>query len=171
MTIKIIPTQGQDIEMLKNIGIQSYKEHFSAIWTSEGIDKYLEEQFNTQKLYDELMGSSTVYFIAFFEEKPIGFIKLNFNQFIPKQNEETGLELQKIYFLNNFAGKGLGKTMFNFIKDYALEKREKSIWLDVLKTNTKAKKFYERQGFQVVDELDFETDKTKPDMWVMKLSL
>ena len=124
-----------------------------------------------EKLTFDLANNSTRYFIAYFDSKPIGLLKVNLHKILPNASQDYGLELEKIYLLKEFAGKGFGETLLQFVMELARKNSEEIVWLDVLKTNTKAKSFYERYGFIVIGQLDFSTDKVKPDMWVMKCDL
>lgn len=86
-------------------------------------------------------------------------------------NGEVGLELQKIYLLKSEAGRGYGKQLLSYIHDLALERRESLIWLDVLRTNLSARRFYAKQGFQERGEIAFQTDKVAIGMVVMVCQL
>jgi ribosomal protein S18 acetylase RimI-like enzyme len=169
--MKIIEAANEHLDELRAVGIQTYKQHFSGIWSEDGLNSYLESHFNIPKLQTDLDGDVIKYFLTFVEENPVGFIKLKKNQPVPNRGDEYGLELEKIYLLENFAGLGLGKMMIEFVIDYAENLREKSVWLDVLKINTGAIRFYKNQGFQIIDEFEFSTDITKPDMLVMKYEI
>lgn len=169
--MKIIKAKQEQIENIIQIGIKSYKEHFSEIWTAKGIDEYLSLQFDFQKISNEMNSDNTKYFVSYFENRVVGIVKINLKKQIPNSSVERGIELEKIYLLSQFAGKGFGTTMLDFTIKYAKDNGENVIWLDVLKTNLKAIKFYERYGFKIIDQLDFATDKIKTDMWVMKCDL
>lgn len=45
------------------------------------------------------------------------------------------------------------------------------MWLDVLKTNSNARRFYEAYGFQEIGEIPFNTDLAEIGMVVMGLQL
>lgn len=160
-----------EADIIRRVGTLSYKEHFTEIWTNEGIETYLTSQFSSEKLSSDFTNNSTRYFISYFDNLPIGLLKVNLHKILPNSSKDYGLELEKIYLLKEFAGKGLGEILLQFVREFAIKNSEEIIWLDVLKTNTKAKSFYERYGFVVVGQLDFSTDKVKPDMWVMKCDL
>jgi ribosomal protein S18 acetylase RimI-like enzyme len=171
MNLNIIEVSNEHLDELIKVGIDTLKDHFSHIWTVEGMNCYAESQFNIPKLEVEIKDKNTKYFLIVVEEKTTGLLKLKKNQVLPTPNFESGLELEKIYFLKNFVNMGLGKIMLDFAINQAKNLNEKNVWLSVLKTNTGAKRFYEKYGFQVVGELEWSTDTVKPDMWVMKYKL
>jgi diamine N-acetyltransferase len=171
MSLKIEPVYATQIELLQQIGEKTYREHFSEIWTEVGINNYLQAQFDMEKLVNSFTEDGTKYFLSYWNLEPVGLIKLNFNKSLPNSSNDTGLELEKIYLLKEFSGRGIGEKMLNFVINQAIQNLERFVWLDVLKNNDRAKRFYERNGFIVVDEIEFYTDKLMIDMWVMKKQL
>jgi ribosomal protein S18 acetylase RimI-like enzyme len=83
----------------------------------------------------------------------------------------VGVELQKIYFLKSEAGRGYGNQLLNFICNRAIEHGERLLWLDVLKSNSNARRFYEGFGFQEIGEIPFKTDVAEIGMIVMVCEL
>lgn len=169
--MRIVEVTADEIKTLESIGRTTYLDHYSEIWTPRGIEDYLHRQFDRDKLKNDLRDANIRYFIAQVEEKPVGFLKIKSDRKIPKAMAESGLELEKIYLLKEFAGRGLGSALMDFIVVKARELNEKLVWLDVLKSNVRGIKFYRENGFEIVDELEFATDKTEIGMWVMKKTL
>ena len=52
---------------------------------------------------------------------------------------------------SNLAGKGIGKEIFNQIKENSLKNNKKTIRIDIIDGNTGAKKVFEKLGFEYVD--------------------
>ena len=48
--------------------------------------------------------------------------------------------------------KGIGRKMLRFVKDYY---KTKNIYLGVGKSNTVARDFYEKEGFEIVEDCDY----------------
>jgi len=158
----------EDLQALQDIGIATYKDHFSDIWTAEGIENFLSEDFSVSELQKSI-GSpiNHCWFIALNEEdQAVGFSKVNWSKPIP-MSDQVGAELQKIYFLKSQAGKGHGKQLLQFIHDSAQNRNEGFIWLDVLKSNSNAQRFYESFGFRALGEIPFSTDIAEIGMVVM----
>lgn len=158
----------EDLHMLRDIGIETYTEHFSAIWTTEGMHNFLNEDFSIHELQASIESPAHHHWLMAFDEenRAVGFSKVNWSKPIPTSSQ-MGAELQKIYFLKSQAGKGYGKQLLQFIHDSAKRRNEGFIWLDVLKTNTDAQRFYEGFGFKAIGEIPFSTDKTEIGMVVM----
>ena len=171
MALSIVHITSVGLKVLKEIGIRTYEDHYTDIWKPQGLANYLEEQFGTNKLEQDLSNNKVQYFIAYEDELPHGFLKLKPGRPMPNDSMESGLELEKIYLLKEATGEGYGGKMMAFVMDHARDLGEKLVWLDVLKNNDHAVRFYQRHGFAIVDEVEFSTDKMKIDMWVMKRDL
>lgn len=100
-----------------------------------------------------------------------GYLKLNQGSAQTEQELENAFEIQRIYLLQAFQGRGLGKVLFEF----ALEKAEQSscdwVWLGVWEHNYKAQKFYSKYGFEKFGQHEFAVgDKIDVD-WLLKRPL
>ena len=60
-------------------------------------------------------------------------------------------KIHKIYILTNHQGKGIGKSLIDFIVNEAKERHQKGLILNVNKKNT-AIRFYESIGFTISNE-------------------
>ncbi|MBS1610514.1 MAG: GNAT family N-acetyltransferase [Bacteroidetes bacterium] len=168
MNILIKEAGAGEAGLICQIGIQTYKDHFARIWTEDGLRNYLHSHFNSEKLNADLTDNTIKYFIASTGNQPIGFIKIKLKRPLPCAPFDKGLELEKIYVLKEYVGQGSGEAMLHFVIDFARKLSATFIWLCSLKTNPKANRFYERHGFTIEGSIEFETDKIKPDMWVMR---
>ncbi len=55
---------------------------------------------------------------------------------------------------SDFAGRGIGKEIFNQIRDNALTNNQKSIRIDIIDGNVGAQKVFEKFGFKYVDTVE-----------------
>jgi RimJ/RimL family protein N-acetyltransferase len=55
---------------------------------------------------------------------------------------------------SDFAGKGIGKEIFNEIKDNSLKNNQKTIRLDIINGNVGAQKVFEKFGFEYIDTVE-----------------
>jgi ribosomal protein S18 acetylase RimI-like enzyme len=79
--------------------------------------------------------------------------------------------LQKIYFRKSATGKGYGAAMLEHVFDMVRHRSNRRIWLDVLKINVGAQRFYEKSGFARLGEMPFKTDRAEVGMVVMAREL
>lgn len=162
----------EDIQALSAIGIETYREHFSDIWTATGMQDFLNQDFSFDALQRSLqLPAAHCWLLASDAEgRVVGFAKVNWSKPMPV-SAEVGAELQKIYFLKSQAGNGYGKQLLQVICQMAKEREERFVALDVLRSNANAQRFYERFGFEAVGEIPFSTDKAEIGMVVMRCDL
>lgn len=157
-----------DIQTIQHIGETSYREHFSHLWTPDGISQFLDADFATESLRITLSTPSKHLWLLAYEkdDRPVGFAKINWFSPDPIQGKE-GAELQKIYFLKSCVSRGYGGELLSYIVACAKERSQAQIWLDVLKNNTGAQHFYQRSGFCPLGHIPFKTDIYDVGMIVM----
>lgn len=159
-----------DIDTLREVGCQTYREHFSTLWSPAGMHGFLEQDFSSSALRQSLdFPGRHAWFIAFDQQgNAVGYAKVNWAVPAPL-TAEVGAELQKIYLLKSAAGLGYGKQLLWFVRDEVARRGEQLLWLDVLKTNANAQGFYEAFGFRRMGEIPFSTDLVDIGMVVMGL--
>lgn len=167
-SLQIRAAQLGDIEVVRNLGYESYLEHFSHLWTPQGIRRFLEADFSEPALRETLAAPARHLWLLAGEpeRKPAGFARINWSMPDPVSGIE-GAELQKIYFCKSAAGKGYGGALMQHIVECVRARACTRIWLDVLKTNVNAQRFYEKAGFRAIGELPFKTDMAEIGMIVM----
>ena len=101
------------------------------------------------ELFKQLQNPNYQYYLILSDVIPAGFIGFEFHY------EKETTKLHRIYLLNEFKGKGLGKKGLDFMKKMAAQTSDKRIILNVNKENP-ARKMYESQGFKVFKEEVFD---------------
>ena len=171
-SIQIIPSTIQDLHTLQDIAINSYGDHYLYLWYDGGM-WYIDKCFSDAALKKELSDPNSAFFLVYEEDELVGFVKLNINQALDNYTEQEALELERIYLLKRVSGRGIGKALVDFTKQYAREKAKKVIWLKAM-DSSKSVDFYEQNGFVKCGTytLDFEAMKEEyRGMYVMKLEL
>lgn len=156
----------EEIPELSKICKQAYIDHYSHIRSPKGLEEHLTKNFSIEKLSASSSEAGTTFFFVQKENTVVGYFKLNIASTLPN-GVEAGLELEKIYFLKEYTGKGFGSKTIDFIKAFAKENHQNFIWLDVLMNKPNAISFYEKMGFQKSFEIKFSTDVLDIGMWVM----
>jgi ribosomal protein S18 acetylase RimI-like enzyme len=164
--LHIVRAEPADLGIVLELGASTYREHFAAIWSPDGMARYLAGEFDRAAVATEL-GSITTTYLLGLAPAPAGFAKLRLDRAVPDDGTGKGVELQKVYVRRAAVGSGLGARLLAAAIDVARAAGAALIWLDVLKTNPRARRFYERHGFRVTGELPFATDLAEQGMWVM----
>ena len=167
-TLTIRRGEEKDADAIQHVGCESYRDHFSHLWTPNGIQRFLDADFSEHVLRETLTTPSKHLWLVASEsnQELVGYAKLNWSTPDPVFGLE-GTELQKIYFSKSSAGKGYGTKLIEHILDCVTERSCGRIWLEVLKNNVNAQKFYGKVGFRAVSEIPFKTDMAEIGMVVM----
>jgi len=156
-----------DIPQILKIYKQSYIEHYLYLWTDNG-ESYMKTNFTQEKIVSEMNEDDTQFFLIYDEELPVGVLKINNNKDIDKTSNTDYLEIERIYFLKEAAGKGLGKSTIKMIEHLATNENKKAIWLKAME-DADAAKFYEKLGFVVIEQFDFSYPNIKDEFKRMVL--
>lgn len=150
-----------DLRELQEIGAKSYMPHYKQMWKADGLEWYLERCFGDEFLRSELIDDNIEYYIISSEPENIGILKLVLQKSLPDSDFENALYLEKIYFVKEWTGKGVGREFLNFAVRRARELNCDCIWLVAMDTAEKPIAAYERAGFTIHSHklLDFELMK------------
>lgn len=171
-TLTIRSAGTNDIDELREIGCATCRDHFSHVWSEAGIQRFVDADFSLEAIRATLDASSKhLWMIATDGDgKVAGYAKINWGMRDPILGLD-GAELQKIYFRKSVTGKGYGAAMLDHVFDLVHQRSSRRIWLDVLKINVGAQRFYERAGFARLGEIPFKTDRVEVGMVVMARDL
>lgn len=133
-----------DFEIIEKLADTIWREHYIPIVGKPQID-YMLEKFQSVNAMKEQVANGYEYYTFFYEELPVGYISI--------KPESDYLFLSKIYILSAYRGKGIGKTMMQFISKKAKKYHLNKIRLTVNKYNINSIKAYENMGFENVREL------------------
>lgn len=67
----------QSLKRIQQIGRTTFEETFSTFNTAENMLSYLENEFSTEKLTEELLEPNSEFYIVSENEKVIGYLKVN----------------------------------------------------------------------------------------------
>jgi diamine N-acetyltransferase len=158
-----------EIDILQKLSKQTFFESFSWGNTEENMARYLEEGFSIEKLSRELNDENTTFFFVKDGQVVIGYIKLNEGLSQTEHQEEDSLEIERIYVLKEYQGKGIGNELLNLAKHIANQKNAPYIWLGVWEENKKAIAFYDKNGFITFDQHVFMVGEDRQIDLMMKL--
>ncbi|KAB2332160.1 GNAT family N-acetyltransferase [Cytobacillus depressus] len=147
MTVKIKKCNREDIQILKEMSIETFNDTFKEQNSPENIKAYLKRAFNSKQLEKELSNSFSEFFFVNFNNEIAGYLKVNTNDAQSEQMGDDSLEIERIYIKHKFQKHGLGKYLLNKAMEIALERNKKKIWLGVWEKNENAIAFYKKMGF------------------------
>jgi diamine N-acetyltransferase len=170
-TISITSVTLSDIDPLQKIGQQTFSETFSAGNTEENMKEYLKDGFSVEKMTAELHDENSEFYFATVDNIVVGYLKLNFGQSQTELKEDKALEIERIYVLDEFHGKGVGQVLYEQAIKIARQKNAAYVWLGVWEENPRAINFYKKNGFVEFDKHVFKLGNDEQTDIMMKLQL
>lgn len=156
MSIEIIKADVSHAAIIGTIGKKSFRRAFEHLFNNkEELLEYLENTYCPVKLAKSLRDEDNVYLLACFEGEPAGFAKIKKYSLNEHIESVAQMELQKIYVLQEYHGKGIGTALLKEVKNVAKEVYPDYIWLDTHISNDNAIKLYEKNGFKKVGKYFF----------------
>jgi diamine N-acetyltransferase len=170
-TILVEEVALENLSQLQKIGKQTFFETFAESNTEENMKTYLNEGFSEEKLLDELNNPASLFFFAKIGDEVIGYLKLNFGASQTELKDESALEIERIYVLKEYHGKGVGQILYNYALDIARDQKVNYVWLGVWEENPRAISFYKKNGFVEFDKHIFKLGDDEQTDIMMKLML
>ena len=169
--MKIRKINIDDLEALRNLSIQTFKETFEEVNTEEDMQKYLDENLSIEKLKTELENPNSEFYFAENNDEILGYLKLNFKDAQTEKLEENHFEIERIYVLKAFLGQKIGQILFDKAIEIGREKNLEYVWLGVWEENHRAIKFYEKNGFEIFGKHDFVLGEDLQTDLLMKMKI
>ena len=138
-----------DIPQIQELAKKSWNSAYQNILSQDQIDYMLQQMYSEEEISNHLENPNYHYYLILKAETAAGFIGFEFHY------ENATTKLHRIYLLEDFKGRGLGKAAINFLKGKSSETSDNRIILNVNKNNP-AKQMYESQGFNIYKEAIFE---------------
>jgi len=166
--ISIRMASESDAELIADLSRETFYESFAEENTVENMDKFMSEQFTRQKLIDEVKQPWYLFFIAYLEDEPVGYLKLREGSTPMQLESRSSIEIARIYSVRKMIGKGVGKKLMQTCHEVARQKGKKTLWLGVWKQNHRAIDFYTSWGFEIFSEHEFILGDDVQTDWLMK---
>ena len=169
--MKIRKINIDDLETLRELSIQTFKETFEEVNTEEDMQKYLDENLSIEKLKTELENVNSEFYFAENNGEILGYLKLNFKDAQTEKLEENHFEIERIYVLKAFLGQKIGQILFDKAIEIGREKNLEYVWLGVWEENHRAIRFYGKNGFEIFGKHDFVLGEDVQTDLLMKMKI
>ena len=166
--IKIRKASIEDVEAIKRIGRETFFETFAQSNAEADMKKYLEENFNDEKVSREINNPGSLFFIAWEGDASIGYLKVNTGKAQTEIQDDISLEIERIYVKSAYHGKKVGQILYEKALEIAQLQNKSYIWLGVWEENPKAIRYYEKNGFVTFDKHMFKMGEDEQTDVMMK---
>ncbi len=160
-----------DLGRLQALSISTFTHAFAAQNNPDDFNRYLGEAFSAERLLRELEHPEMQFYFVYSGDLLVGYFKLNAGQAQTELQEETGMEIERIYVREPWQGKGIGAHMISWVRRHALSLGKTYIWLGVWEHNPRAIDFYQRLGFVTFGKHHYDIGNDRQWDWLMRLEL
>lgn len=147
--IMIIQANVSHAPLLTTIGLQSFCEAFEKDNNPDDFKTYVDEAFSEEQIIRDIQASGSIFYIAYINGDAVGYARLRNSTEVNDQFPGKKLiELHRLYLLDKYIGRGVGKALMNHCLQEARQKGIDVIWLGVWEHNDHAQGFYKSFGFE-----------------------
>ena len=136
-----------DIPLIRELCFKVWPQTYASILSQEKIDYMLDLMYSSDSL-EKQMDSGSQFILVYEDEQTVGFAAYF-------EKTPAIFKLDKVYILPSQQGKGTGRFAIDYILDEIKQKGATALQLQVHRQN-KARNFYEKLGFVIIDEKDFD---------------
>jgi ribosomal protein S18 acetylase RimI-like enzyme len=142
----------EDAVALALLGRITFAETFSTCFSDQqGLQQHYECTYSVAEMRKTLQQSNTTYWLALYNELPVGYVKLVKESKTDDCSEKSSVQLQKIYVLKDFLSFGIGRQLHDALLTEVKANSSSYIWLLVWEKNTRAIRFYSKSGYSIID--------------------
>ncbi|RPE08048.1 GNAT family N-acetyltransferase [Chitinophaga lutea] len=147
MDIQLVRIGPADVGALQELAGRTFIDAFGGANTAEDMDSYLKTALSETKLREELTNPDSEFYFALVDHVPAGYLKINFAAAQTDLRDEAGIEIERIYVLQQYHGQRVAPALIGKALEIATERKAAYIWLGVWEENARAIRFYEKNGF------------------------
>ena len=159
----------EDAAMLCALFTRSFVETFGPLYAPENLAIFLDGQTEA-KWQNELSDPRFAVWLGRSDGEAVAFVKVG-PVALPVVPEGAALELKQFYVMKPWQGAGLAPDMMEWVLDQARERGAGEIFLSVFIDNMRARRFYERYGFEYVGDYAFMVGNQADHDLLMRLRL
>ena len=171
MELHIRQANVADAAALAELGAKTFYDTFHTFQTEEDMSKYLSSTYTPEKVKANLEKPDVFYYLAEFNNTAVGYAKLLLDVPVEQMKGDRVMEMEKIYVLQDYLGKGVGKKLMQQCIVAAVHEKFDWMYLGVWQHNTTAIEFYKQFGWEIFDTRKFQLGDNIEDDYVMRLKL
>ena len=145
-----IPGDGATLDRLFDA---SFCDTFAHLYRPEDLDAFLSS-FGLADWEEQLADPAFACRIAEVDGEPAGYVKLGPLK-LPVDEEGPALLLDQLYVLKEFHGVGIAHALMDWALEETSRRGAERMYLTVYVDNDRARRFYDRYGFEAVGRYDF----------------
>ena len=158
-----------DAEALSALGTATFVATFGHLYQPGDLEIFLQNH-SLDAWAKELADPAFAVRVAELDGNMVGYTKLG-PPHLPFEPRGEAAELRQLYVVEEMKGQGIAKVLIEWIIDRARDRRADHLYLSVFTDNHRARRFYEKYGFEPEGTYAFMVGTHADEDIVMRLNL
>lgn len=153
MTVAYRAAKLGDAAPLRALFAESFIETFGHLYRSSDLQEFLDSN-SMEKWESNLSDPQAAIRVAETSGELAGFVELAPKK-LPYETSVAAIELRRLYLKSSAHGRGIADELMQWALREAARRGARELVLSVFVDNHRARRFYERYGFEAVGKYDF----------------
>jgi ribosomal protein S18 acetylase RimI-like enzyme len=153
MSVSFRDARPDDAAALDRIFRTSFCDTFMHLYRAEDLDVFMSS-FGVGDWQAQLEDVAYAFRIGESDDEPVGYVKLGPMK-LPFETDRRAILLDQLYVLKEHHGVGIARELMDWSLDEARRRGAEELYLTVYVDNHRARRFYDRYGFEAVGRYDF----------------
>jgi ribosomal protein S18 acetylase RimI-like enzyme len=169
MTIGYRLATAEDAEMLAELGAHTFTQTFGHLYQPDDLEIFLQNH-SPENWDKELSDPAFEVCVAEQDGKLVGYVKLG-PPHLPFEPRGEAAELRQLYVVEEVKGQGVADALIQWVIERARDLGADNLYLSVFTENHRARRFYEKYGFEPEGTYAFMVGTHADEDIVMRLKL
>ena len=159
----------EDLAAIDRVFRQSFCDTFAHLYRPEDLASFLAD-FTAEAWAGEFADRRYRFRVGEADGEVVGYLKLG-PPALPVETKKRAIELRQLYVLKEHHGRGLAAALSDWAIDEARALGAEELYLTVYVDNHRARRFYDRRGFEAVGRYDFMVGNHADEDIIMRRTL
>jgi len=169
VTVEYRNATAQDAEALAKLGAATFTHTFGHLYQPDDLAVFLKNH-SVETWAKELADPAFEVRVAEMDGAMVGYAKLG-PPHLPFEPRGEAAELRQLYVVEAMKGRGVSHALMDWVIERARDRRADHLYLSVFTENHRARRFYEKLGFEAEGTYHFMVGNHADDDIVMRLKL
>ncbi|MGI8931624.1 MAG: GNAT family N-acetyltransferase [Sphingomicrobium sp.] len=169
MSVAYRTASASDAAALSELGARTFTATFGNLYQPDDLALFLKS--HTREAWaKELADPAFAVRVAEFDGRMIGYAKLG-PPHLPFEPRGEAAELRQLYVIEEYKGGGVARALIDWVIEQARARHADHLYLSVFTDNHRARRFYEKLGFEIEGTYAFMVGNHADEDIVMRLKL
>ena len=169
MSVTYRAAAAADSAALAELGARTFTHTFGHLYQPADLELFLQN--HSPENWDKELGDAAFEVrVAERDGELVGYVKLG-PPHLPFEPRGEAAELRQLYVVEEMKGQGVADELIRWVIDRARDKRADYLYLSVFIDNHRARRFYEKYGFEPEGTYAFMVGTHADEDIVMRLKL